>query len=576
MLGHEPVPQKVPGALSLSRRMGVDLFYKHCQRKYALRWVIMGVDMISISRLSLGFSDAENYSRRENKELFNRIFIKNNYLDLLLNASTFFLIGEKGTGKTAYAVFLANNDFRDTVSQLKYIRETDYQKFFTLKKEKHLQLSDYSSIWKVIIMLLLAKGISQSELDHGVFVKGKKIKLLLQAVDEYYKNAFAPEIIYALTLIENAKEAADIIFKYFKYSEEHSQNTSFQESKFQVNLLYIQNQFEKALCDIRIKKNHLIFIDGIDIRPGTIPYNEYLECIKGLANAVWSLNNDFFPRIKGSKGRFRAVLLLRPDIFNSIGMQNQTNKIKDNSVFLDWRTTYPSYNNSMIFQLADKLLEAQQENSRIQLGQAWDCYFPWKSKSTSPARDFDHSFLKFLRLSYSRPRDIVTMLKILQENFLEEHRNDNEVFNESDLDGHVFQNKYSEYLMGSVKDQLSFYYSDKDYEMFLNFFSYLNGKIEFSYKEYTEAYNKFIDFILQNHDNIPEFVEKPDLFLQFLYDTNIICYIEHFEETSEPLFRWCYRERSPSNLLPKVKVNLRYRIHSGLSKALNVGFMHKK
>ena len=38
--------------------------------------------------------------------------------------------------------------------------------------------------------------------------------------------------------------------------------------------------------------------DEIDIRPENIPYSEYLECVKGLANAIWSLNNDYFPNIK--------------------------------------------------------------------------------------------------------------------------------------------------------------------------------------------------------------------------------------------------------------------------------------
>ena len=34
---------------------------------------------------------------------------------------------------------------------------TDYQKFVTLKRERHLQLSDYTSIWKVIIYLRVGR-----------------------------------------------------------------------------------------------------------------------------------------------------------------------------------------------------------------------------------------------------------------------------------------------------------------------------------------------------------------------------------------------------------------------------------
>jgi polynucleotide 5'-kinase involved in rRNA processing len=75
--------------------------------------------MKKINELCLGFSDAENYMRRENKELFNKIFVKNCFLDHLLLPSTYFLIGEKGTGKTAYSVFLTNNFYKNTNCNIK-------------------------------------------------------------------------------------------------------------------------------------------------------------------------------------------------------------------------------------------------------------------------------------------------------------------------------------------------------------------------------------------------------------------------------------------------------------------------
>ena len=89
--------------------------------------------MKNICDLDLGFNDAENYRRRENKSLFNLIFVKNYFFDEILNPNKYFLIGEKGTGKTAYSVFLSNNYYNENISELKYIRETDYQKFVTIQ-----------------------------------------------------------------------------------------------------------------------------------------------------------------------------------------------------------------------------------------------------------------------------------------------------------------------------------------------------------------------------------------------------------------------------------------------------------
>jgi hypothetical protein len=443
--------------------------------------------MKAIPELNLGFTDAENYQKRENIELFNSIFVKNIYLESILSSSTYFVIGEKGTGKTAYAVYLKNNNYKETLSDLKYIRETDYHKFVTLKRDKHILLSEYPSIWKVIILLLLSKNIKPDEIENNPFSKIGKMKAIFQAIDDYYKNAFAPEIIYALNLIEDSKVTAELMLKYLKLGGETSSTATFNESRFQVNLLYIQNEFEKALSAIKLKFNHILFIDGIDIRPGAIPYEEYLECVKGLVEAVWSINNDFFANIKGSKGRFRAVLLLRPDIFNSIGLQNSTNKLQDNSVYLDWRTSYENYRNSQIFFLADKLLSAQQD-MKLELGNAWDYYFPWKAAPSKNRRDEDPSFLYFLRYSYSRPRDLVSMMKFMQEEFKEKHKIKSKTFTEEHFNNYEFRNKYSEYLLGGIKDQLSFYYDTKDYDTFIHFFSFLNGKSKFSYEQYIQTH----------------------------------------------------------------------------------------
>ena len=257
----------------------------------------------TISELNLGFSDAENYKRRENKELFNEIFFRNDYLDSLLKRNTFFLVGDKGTGKTAYSVFLSNNDYKSTNSLINYIRETDYRKFVTLKTEKNLQFSDYDRIWSVILLLLLSKSITEKDLDHSVFSKPQKLRAITNAIDEYYLNAFTPEIISALKLIEDSKGTAELILKFLKLSGQETKTVSFDERKFIIHLDYIHRQFQDALKSIKLCNNKILFIDGIDIRPTDVPYEDYINCIKGLAHAVWSLNNDFFPSIKDSQGR---------------------------------------------------------------------------------------------------------------------------------------------------------------------------------------------------------------------------------------------------------------------------------
>ncbi len=527
--------------------------------------------MKQIKDITFGFSDAENYKKRENKELFNHLFIRNEYLDAMADLSTTFLIGDKGTGKTAYAVYMVNNQYANTACSIRYIRETEYQKFITLKAEKHLKLSDYSAIWKVIIYLMLAEQIYEKEGGNALFSRFKKFSALHKAIREYYAYAFSPEIIQALQFFQESKRAAELMMKHAKAVGEKSENITFSESRFQINLLYIQKNFESTFRSLKLSKSHLIFIDGIDIRPSTIPYNEYLECIKGLANAVWEINNDFSPSIRDSPGRIRAVLLVRPDIYTSLGLQNQNTKIRDNAVMLRWDTTYRDYRSSNLFAVSDKLLSyGQNERKNLNLGQAWDYYFDYDAPSIHDSVTKPSSFLSFLRFSLYRPRDIVTMLTMLKERFVSKSSDPTRSFTGKDFDDSVFRRRYADYLLGEVKDQLSFYYSTEDYEMFLKFFTFLEGKNRFTYEEYMSAFNEHYKYMKKVKINVPKFMETNEEFLQFLYELNVICYKER-TESNEPFIHWCFNERSYSNISPKIKTGKEYEIFYGMSKALNTG-----
>lgn len=144
-----------------------------------------------ISELNLGFSDAQNYLQRGNKKMLSSVFVKNSYLEDLLQPHIYFLLGEKGTGKTAYATFLSNSEYKNNKSILKYINGTDYEKFYELKKSNRIDISGYVDIWKTIILLLISKSIAEEDRVISLFNKSN-LGSLLDAIDEYYNKAFSP------------------------------------------------------------------------------------------------------------------------------------------------------------------------------------------------------------------------------------------------------------------------------------------------------------------------------------------------------------------------------------------------
>lgn len=525
--------------------------------------------MKPIRDITFGFSDAENYRRRDQKNLFNRIFLRTDALDGICSSSTFFLVGEKGTGKTAYAVYLSASPYRNIVSTHKFIRETDYQKFISLKRQNSLSLSEYTDIWRVVIYVLIADSIWTSYENSGVIFKSKAFLNLKSALDEYYKGAFSPEIPTAIQIVENIDDVVKLLVKNdlveIGAESNSSKGVTRSRQKFQTDLLSIQRAFESAFSSLKLDATHLLFVDGVDIRPPSIPYNEYLDCVKGLANAIWSVNNDVFPRLRDSPGRLRSVLLLRPDIFNSLSLQNRNTKLRDNSVVLNWNTWYKTHRTSDLFLMADRMFGAQQE-AMPTVGDSWDYYFPFDATNVKTDSGKYSSFILFLRYSFHRPRDILSMLDILREKLPDDS---DRVFTYEDLTTPDFRRAYGDYLLGEIRDSLSFYYDEFEIENFFKFFEYLDGSHRFDYDKYLDAFERFSTYLSAQGRSHPSFMRTAEEFLQFLYDQNILSFKEAAGD--ETFIRWCFLERTVSNISPKVKTDVDYEIHYGLANALNTG-----
>jgi cold shock CspA family protein len=531
------------------------------------------------TELNVGFSNAENYRKRENKSLLNKYFVGDEFLDRIVDPNIYYIVGEKGTGKTAYATYLANNSYKNNRVTTFDVRQTEYHKFIELKRSGNLPLSQYVEVWRTLLLMAAATSILEHSGTPEFLKRFTKLAAIKRAIDDFYESAFAPEIVKMITFVESGEVASSLLAKHAVVEMGVSTKSNYQatdvNSTFQTNLLKIRKAFESAIGAVKMDENIIIFVDGIDVRPPDISYDDYFDCVRGLIEAVWAINNDFLSNVRDTRGRVRIVLLVRPDIFLRTGLHNINTKLKDNSVFLDWKTTYKDYRSSMLFKVADRLLSAQQEQPAIHVGQAWDYYFPFFAenvKSISSEREVN-SFLSFLRFSYYRPRDISSMIGSIQE-FLKRKGLQANYVTAEDFRDSSFRDAHAEYLLGEIRDQLLFYYSQDEYDLFLQFFTHLRGKRIFSFDEYVSAFNEFVGEVSASGKTLPQFFDNETVFLQFLYDQNVISYKERDiqeDNNSEAFIRWCFRERTLANMAPKVRIGMEYEIFYGLSKALNVG-----
>lgn len=520
--------------------------------------------LLPIPELNFGSIDAVSYRQREQKEFLQKTLYREHFLHKIMEPQKYFIIGEKGTGKTSYSVFLENADYENMRAKVVELNSTDYQKFIGLKESGRLALSSYSDVWRVILLMIMSSTVSEkSKVNAFNFYKYNAVQ---NAVNEYYGNAFKPEVDTSLEFIQESDVALGIMSDHLNMGKNDKQSSTEKQTNFQLNLLKIEKNFEDALSCLKLENDITLFIDGIDIRPADINFSQYIQCIQGLANAAWQLNTEFFANIKDSKGRMKVCLLMRPDILDQMGFQNLNAKVRDNGVVLNWQTTYEEFRSSPIFKMVSGII-ARQQNPPAEGEHAWKHYFPYSLQNQRISEKQDDPFIGFLRYSFYRPRDIVQYLILMQE-YAEQNQTDEMQFSEKSF--HRCEREFSDYLLGEVRDYLSFYYNSFDFDQIVGFFSMLEGKNNFSWDDFSKAFLRYQQQLPEGGTTVDELTGSPENFLQFLYSINIIGYLEQ-EEFGGNFVHWCFRDRTPVKLRPQVKFDLTYTVHPGLARSLLVG-----
>ena len=247
---------------------------------------------LSLAQLREPYNDAVNYRSRPQREFFQRIFLQTEALSKILEPQVFFLMGEKGSGKTAYATYLETHKTGDHRCKLTTMTETQYRRFVELKRQGKLAYSDYANIWRSMLLFVVGRMLVEKSKTPLHYFTGKFSKVEKE-IQRWSKNALNPEVESAFEAISS--EALNAKLKSEKVGEfggELKNQRTEKESILRHHLLETENSFKEALSSLKLSEDHILFIDGIDYRPESIQYQEYIECVRGLGEAVWQLNTE--------------------------------------------------------------------------------------------------------------------------------------------------------------------------------------------------------------------------------------------------------------------------------------------
>ena len=522
-----------------------------------------GENLKRIEELQKIKGDAYDYyvSRNEDVNLFEKIFLVDEIVDEIRKPDKYFLIGEKGSGKTAYSVYMSKATDIDCICSISLDENTLYQKFLNMKKQKALELSGIKDVWINLLYLILAENI-RKEYGDSLF-SNLKYKQLSKAISTFYSDAFKPELINAFEFVDNASLSINTMQEHGVFSSglggKAETSEKYVEQSYQISLMKIRDGFEKAFQNLSLRKPIILFINGIDARPGDIDNEQYFGCIVGLVNAVLEMNQSIL-----REKNIKIMLLMRPDIMYKMPVHNLNQKLRDNSVLLNWVTTYRDYVNSKLFKIADSYFSKQQDIV-YQLGECWKHYFPYQVEYPGYDKRPDNPFVEFLRYSLYKPRDILTMLNEMVD------ATSGEKFTHNDFEKML--TNYSIYLKGELKDYMLIYMDESDYSNFNLFFDSFVGCRNFDYDTFVKKHMDYIKYLKELERPIPPHMQTAGEALQLLYDSNIICYMTQQKRADGKHVNrmyWSYKERNYANMQPEVRRGGRYSFHMAYAKAFKL------
>lgn len=527
-------------------------------------------DWKSVRELFFGYIDAKNYQDSADVLFFKNAFQVDEKIDELIKPRTFFLIGEKGTGKTAYATYISTfkSDYNcDIVS----VEPTDYLDLVRIFKSDDFTVSDYSEVWQIALLILIFKNFTDSFLEEGDLSPSARatIKTIRTASLGSERLRFSD----VFNILRDLDRFCEMISTAAVNKSKNDYDFAAAEVRLKLN--FIRQAFLNILKELPAGSQYTIFIDGIDVRPDNVEYETFRSCTSGLVNGLWIVNAEYLDSLK--ERRFKAILLIRPDILDAAGLHNVNLKVHDNSVLLDWRCNYKFFDSSTLFKATNRLLSCQQNPDIKQgPGDAWHHYFQFKiynRTATGENKYTDDPFINFLRHSFYKPRDVVQYLQIMRSRWVQIGYGDYTEFSHHVFGDKIIQKNYSDYLLGEIKNALRFYYRSDDFELLLKFFSLLENGVDkmhgsFSYESFLKSFSEFEKWVAQNPQDVPVLFENADALLQFLYELNVICFRMEKPGAKYPETKWCFRERSFTNIRPKVNSNCDYEFHTGVARAI--------
>jgi hypothetical protein len=455
-----------------------------------------------------------------------RYFFHVNEVNRIAQGQRSFVIGRKGSGKTAISEYLCRQTTADTFSIKLTFKNFPFNELYELRDASYAAPHQYITLWKFLIYShvcqLMTRNPAIDTLTHDILNKVylENQMSLPRRIHRWLDRDFGVEI-FGVGMNVGAAPA---------------------DERRQSLIMRVQKLEDLLLKHVDTSK-YLIVFDELDEDYRNVTdeqqLTQYSALITGLFKAVQDVRSVF----SRQKAKLYPIIFLRDDIYDIIQDSDKT-KWNDLRIDLDWDVD--RIRDVIAFRITRAL--DPDATRALPFADAWGTlFFDGLVKAGKKGKNRTHAFEYILRSTHLRPRDFIQYLKACAEDQL--RKSPPNKISASAIKR--VDRAFSNYLKSELMDEM--YAVIPDISSVLDVISQLK-KWLFSVKEFIDAYNRQL-----KRSSLLE--RDPTFVLQVLF---IFGVIGNQTRGGKHIFR--YRNKEARFSFDDLIV-----VHRGLFKALQIG-----
>lgn len=301
-----------------------------------------------------------------------------------------YVIGRKGTGKTAIAEYINNKSDYNVFSKILSFKNFPFNILYDLNDPNYTSPNQYITIWEFVIYNSICSMMANNNAVHqksGVDLKAifnvSIEKALSKSIKEITKPGFALEIFGASVGLTPGQQV-DGVYSWRDKSDSISNfvKENIDDSTYYIMFDALDEDYKDVLEPDRKQR--------------------YFELLVGLFKAVQNVR--FFAQECGAK--IIPVIFLRDDIFD-LCRDPDKNKWMDRSVELKWDV------NALSSLIAFRITRAGDPSSDVHnFRGAWNSLFTTDRITLNKKYKRSEDLFRFmLRSTFHRPRDVISYVR---------------------------------------------------------------------------------------------------------------------------------------------------------------------